>query len=108
MAAMKAMRAMKKKTVSKIAKGRMANGIGVPWFQGEDCRGSDCFVPDQEQTRQGREQEAVCSWQEESLDCRCDQGKEGIGPQGLRRDQEGLCSLQQGQGALPVNIHEHS
>merc|ERR1719310_162643 len=35
------------------------------------------------------------------------QGKEGVGPQGLRRNQEGLRSLQEGQGALPVNIHEH-
>merc|ERR1719456_1688848 len=103
MAAMKAMRAMKKKTVSKIAKGKNGKGNGLPWFQGKDRRWNDCFFPDQEQAWQDREQEEVRLWQEESLDCRRDQGKEGIGSQGIRRNQEGLRSLQEGQGALPVN-----
>merc|ERR1719335_1209296 len=88
--------------------GQNGKGIGLPWFQGEDRGWYDCRLFDQEQERQDREQEKVSVWQEECLDFRCDEGKEGIGPQGLRRNQEGLCSLQEGQGALSVNIHEHA
>merc|ERR1711959_572048 len=78
MAAMKAMRAMKK-AVSKIAKGRMAKVV----------------VFREEQLHQG-------------LDYCCPEGQEGFGPEGLRRNQEGLSSLQEGQGTLPVNIREHA
>merc|ERR1712224_763645 len=85
--------------------GQNGKGIGLPWFQGQDRGWYDCCLLDQEQARKDREQEKIGVWQEECLDCRRDEGKEGIGPQGLRRNQEGLCSLQEGQGALPVNTH---
>merc|ERR1739848_972812 len=76
--------------------GQICKGIGLPWFQGQDRGWYDCGL---------LEQEKVSVWQEECLDCRRDEGKEGIGPQGLRRNQEGLCSLQEGQGALPVDMN---
>merc|ERR1711977_409999 len=88
--------------------GQNGKGIGLPWFQGQDRGWYDCRLLDQEQARQDREQEEVGVWQEECLDCRRHQGKEGIGSQGLCRNQEGLCSLQEGQGALPMNMHEHA
>merc|ERR1719335_44026 len=88
MKAMKAMKAMKKKTVSKSQPFKHKlflyyNGQGN---EGDEGHGS----------HEGHE-----SHEEEDRD----QGKEGIGPQGLRRNQEGLCSLQEGQGALPVNMN---
>merc|ERR1711918_213074 len=54
------------------------------------------------------EQEAVGKWQEglrphQGLDCCCPEGQEGFGRQGLRCNQEGNSSLQEGQGALPVS-----
>merc|ERR550537_907380 len=82
MAAMKAMKAMKKKTVSKIAKGRMAK---VLVFRGS-----------KEKTVGGMTAASLTK------------NKKGIGSQGLCRNQEGLCSLQEGQGALPMNMHEHA
>merc|ERR1712167_224708 len=72
-------------------------GIGLPWFQGQDCWWYDCCLMGQEK---------VGVWQEECLDCRRHEGKEGIGSQGLRRNQEGLSSLQKGQGTLPVSVHD--
>merc|ERR1711924_299687 len=142
---------------------------GLPWIQGENRGWYDSCLLDQEQERQDREQEKVGVWQEERLDCCRHQGKEGIGSQGLCRNQEGLClykksawiaavtkarkalglkgfvaikkgsvfirrelgllpsprqgrhwvsralsqsrralSLQEGQGALPMNMHEHA
>merc|ERR1712224_204573 len=83
---MKAMKAMKKKTVSKIAKGRMAKVLVF----------------------RGTKEKTVGGMTAASLDCCRHQGKEGIGSQGLCRNQEGLCSLQEGQGALPMNMHEHA
>merc|ERR1719160_1143263 len=95
---MKAMKAMKKKAVSKIAKGRFAKG-GLPWIQGQELPWQDC------------EQEGIPTGQEEQLhqgldNCR-PEGQEGFGPEGLCGNQEGLSSLQEGQGTLPVSIHEH-
>merc|ERR1712224_577950 len=54
--------------------GQNGKGIGLPWFQGQDRGWYDCRLLDQEK---------VGVWQEECLDCRRDEGKEGIGPQGL-------------------------
>merc|ERR1712046_14654 len=60
---------------------------------------------------QDREQEGISACQEEQLhqgldDCR-PKGQESTGPEGLRRDQEGLRILQEGQGTLPeVSVHE--
>merc|ERR1712124_29837 len=88
--------------------GQNGKGIGLPWIQGENRGWYDSCLLDQEQERQDCEQEKVGVWQEERLDCCRPQGKEGIGSQGLCRNQEGLCSLQEGQGALPMNMHEHA
>merc|ERR1711977_502103 len=88
--------------------GQNGKGIGLPWFQGQDRGWYDCRLLDQEQARQDREQEKVGVWQEECLDCRRDEGKEGFGCEGLRCNQEGLSSLQKGQGTLPVSVHRHA
>merc|ERR1712139_529396 len=88
--------------------GQNGKSIGLSRFQGQDRGWYDCRLLDQEQAWQSREQEKVSVWQEEPLDCCRHQGKEGIGSQGLCRNQEGLCSLQEGQGALPMNMHEHA
>merc|ERR1712072_19991 len=69
---------------------------------------------DQELSRQDRKQEAVCSGQKalchqrQGLDRRCPEGQEGFGCEGLRCNQEGLSSLQKGQGTLPVSVHRHA
>merc|ERR1712093_774404 len=84
-------------------KGPHGQGTGVPWVQGEDRRWVDQRFFDQEQVRQNREQEVIFAGQEESLDVCRPEGKEGTGPQGLRRAQEGLSSLQEGQGVLQLN-----
>merc|ERR1712124_175410 len=71
----------------------------LPWHQGQDliCR----------------DQEERGSWQKglrqhQGLDyCRAE-GQEGFGREGLRRSKEGISSLQESQGALPVNIREHA
>merc|ERR1711862_1084401 len=89
-------------------KGTHGQGIGLPWIPGENRGWYDSCLLNQEQERQDREQEKVGVWQEERLDCCRHQGKEGIGSQGLCRNQEGLCSLQEGQGALPMNMHDHA
>merc|ERR1712118_151758 len=83
-------------------------GLGFQWLQGEDCRWLDRDFFDEEQVWQDREQEEVCLCQEEHLDCCHPEGPEGFGPEGLRRNQEGLRALQEGQGTLSVSIHEHA
>merc|ERR1711985_223659 len=76
--------------------GQDGQGSRLPWQQGEDRRWHDQIRFDQEQVRQDREQEAIPLRQEEQLH------------QGLRCDQEGLRSLQEGQGTLPVSMHRHA
>merc|ERR1712146_323255 len=75
--------------------------------QGEDSHWLDQIRFDQEQVWQDCEQEAIRLGQEEQLHQGLDycspEGQEGFGPQGLRCDQEGLSSLQKGQGILPVS-----
>merc|ERR1712072_707135 len=75
-------------------------GHGVPRVQGEDSWWLDCLCIDEEQVRQDREQEEINLCQEERLDDCCLKGKEGTETQGLRRNQEGLRALQEGQGVL--------
>merc|ERR1711924_548803 len=84
--------------------GPLRQGTCAPWLQGEDHGWLDRNFPDQEQARQGREQEAIVNGQEESLDRCRHKGKEGTGPQGLRRHQEGLTSLHEGQGVLQLSV----
>merc|ERR1711904_739842 len=87
---------------------------GLPWHQGQDRFWIVKDRLDEEQEWQDCEQEAVGSWQEglcqhQGLDCCCPEGQEGLGRQGLRRSEEGNSSLQEGQGALPVNrAHYHT
>merc|ERR1711924_100328 len=81
-----------------------------PWHQGEDNRWYDQIRSDEEQEWQDCEQEAIGKWQEglrphQGLDCRCSEGQEGFGCEGLRCNQEGLSSLQEVQGTLPVSVH---
>merc|ERR1712118_100627 len=108
MAAMKAMRAMKKKAVSKIGKGSC-----LPWHQGEDLHWLDQERLGPEQAWQGRDQEAARRWQEElrqhqGLDRRRPEGQEGSRRQGLHGSEEGHSSLQRGQGALSVSIRKQT
>merc|ERR1711862_888693 len=56
--------------------------------------------PRQEQERQDRLEEEIRRQQEEPMDRRSGSSKEGAQHQGLRRHQEGLSPLQQGQGSL--------
>merc|ERR1711924_244056 len=78
---------------------------GLPWHQGEDLHWLD---------PRGFEQERFCSGEEalrdqrQGLDCRCPEGQEGFGCEGLRCNQEGLSSLQKGQGTLSVSVHRHA
>merc|ERR1739848_735318 len=92
--------------------GQSCQSSCFPWHQGEDSWWYDQIRSDQEQVRQDREQEAISLCQEEQLHQGLDycrpEGQEGLGPEGLRCDQEGLTSLQQGQGTLPVSMHRHA
>merc|ERR1712193_480055 len=72
-------------------KGPHGQSHGVPRIQGEDSRWLDCFVLDQEE---------ILYFQEELLDDCLLEDKEGSEDQGLRRNQEGLRALQEGQGVL--------
>merc|ERR1711896_15199 len=73
---------------------------------GEDLRRLEGNRSRQEQEGQDREQEDECSFQEEvcqhcwALDAGCQEGTRGPEDQGLCRDQEGLSTLRQGEGAL--------
>merc|ERR1712182_30198 len=113
MAAMKAMRAMKKKAVSKIAKGKLAKLVV---FRGTKAKTSSGLsktdltknkngkIVSKKQSAQGKK-----AYANKGLDCRCPEGKEGFGREGLRRSEEGNSSLQESQGALPVSsTHEHT
>merc|ERR1712224_97585 len=84
--------------------GPLGQGACVPWIKGKDCWWPHCIFLDKEQERQGCEQEAFGIQQEESLDSGLHKGEEGTGPQGLRCIQEGLSSLQEGQGVLQLNF----
>merc|ERR1711988_646305 len=81
-------------------KGPHGQSHGVPRIQGEDSGWLDCISLDQEQIWKDREQEEICCFQEELLDDCLLEGKEGSEDQGLRRNQEGLRALQEGQGVL--------
>merc|ERR1712118_435324 len=92
-------------------KGTLRQGCGLPWIQGQDLRWFDFVRLDQELPWQDCEQEGIPTGQEEQLHQGLDycrpEGQEGFGPEGLCRNQEGLSSLQEGQGTLPVSINEH-
>merc|ERR1712224_986480 len=81
----------------------------LSWIQGEDCRWLEADRLGEELTWKDREQEAIGQCQEEichrsqALDYRSPEGEEGTWYEGLRRYQEGLSSLQQGQGVLQLS-----
>merc|ERR1711977_488361 len=79
------------KVSERHCKGPHGQSYGLPRVQGQD-----------------REQEGFRKGQEECLDdCRAE-GKEGTEDQGLRRNQEGLRALQEGQGVLLKMLVEAS
>merc|ERR1712224_267702 len=88
----------------------------LSWVQREDHRWLDQERFGGEQAWQDCEQEKCGSWEKglrphQGLDYSSPEGKEGTSCEGLCCCQEGHCSLQAGQGALPVNIlyvHEHA
>merc|ERR1719240_27429 len=109
MAAMKTMKAMKKKAVTKIAKGRMAK---VVVFRGSKAKTSGGLTTNAlMKNKSGRiQQETACEregplckvWQE--LDLGSPEGKEGTWCEGLRCYQEGHSSLHEGQGVLQLSV----
>merc|ERR1711924_242648 len=108
MAAMKAMKAMKKKAVSKIAKGKLAklvvfNGTKEKTYTGlkksDLTKSKSGKIVSKKQSANGKKAYAhIKGWTVRP------EGQEGLGCQGLRCSEEGNCSLQEGQGALPVSI----
>merc|ERR1719164_138932 len=111
---MKAMRAMKKKAVSKIAQGQVCKVGRLQGHQGQDQLWVDQERLDQEQAWQDCDEEAGGQWQEglrqhQGLDSCCPESQGGFGRQRLRCSEEGNSSVQEGQGALPVsNTLEHT
>merc|ERR1712182_153227 len=93
------MKAMKKKSVSKIAKG-VCKGHGAAWQQGEDRRWLDCQRLVQEQARQDCEQEEHGSGKQESMDAGCCEGTQGLEDHRLCCGQEGHASVRQGEGVF--------
>merc|ERR1711976_366791 len=88
------------KVCEQDCKGPLCQSLGVSWVQGEDSGWPLCFLLDEEQVRQGCEQEAILEGQEELLDDCRPEGQEGTEDHRLRRSQEGLRALQEGQGVL--------
>merc|ERR1711924_587650 len=68
----------------------------APWPSCRELSPSDCDKALQAQSLPGL------------LDYGRPEGQEGFGPEGLCRNHEGLSSLQEGQGALPMNMHKHA
>merc|ERR1712146_388179 len=112
MAAMKAMKAMKKKAVSKIAKGRFAK---VVVFRGSKAKTSGGLTSsDLIKNSRGK----IVSKKHPNGPRRTTTSRAGLlpsrrpgrlWPEGFCRNQEGLSSLREGQGTLPVSIqcHDH-
>merc|ERR1712017_28563 len=90
-------------------KGQIRKVRRLPWNQGEDRRWLDQERLGGEQAGKDCEQEEFGTWQEglrqhQRLDNCSPEGKEGTWREGLRRCQEGLSSLQEGQGVLQLNF----
>merc|ERR1711937_419119 len=80
--------------------GHHGQSDGAPWKQGKDCRRLNRQGPDQEQSRQDCEQEEARPRQEVPMDAGLLEGTQGPEAHRLRRDQEGLTPLRQGEGVL--------
>merc|ERR1711907_407526 len=81
----------------------------LPWNQGQDYRWFDKNRLGEEQERKDCEQKEFGKWQEElrqhqGLDYCLPEGQEGTWCEGLRRYQEGLSSLQEGQRVLQLSM----
>merc|ERR1711869_188571 len=90
-------------------KGQIRKVRRLPWNQGEDRRRLDQERLGGEQAWKDCEQEEFGTCQEglrqhQRLDNCSPEGKEGTWREGLRRCQEGLSSLQEGQGVLQLNF----
>merc|ERR1712124_139852 len=90
-------------------KGQIRKVRRLPWNQGEDRRWLDQERLGGGQAWKDCEQEEFGTWQEglrqhQRLDNCSPEGKEGTWREGLRRCQEGLSSLQEGQGVLQLNF----
>merc|ERR1719261_1955982 len=96
-AAMKAMKAMKKKTVSKIARGPDGICHGAPRKQGQDRWWLDRKGLDQEQEWQDREQDGERTRQEAPMDGGCREGAQGLEDHRILRDQEGHTLVRKGK-----------
>merc|ERR1712183_711209 len=94
--------------------GLARQGQCVSWRKREDERWTEEVRHRQEQERQACEQEAKRGRQESiqehsRLDRCCAEGQEGSRLERLRGNQEGLCVVQEGQGALhEVRPSHHS
>merc|ERR1719158_2509199 len=97
----------KKKTVSKIAKGRMAKVLVFRGSKEKTVGGMTAASLTKNKNGKIVSKKRSAFGKKSAYCCR-HQGKEGIGSQGLCRNREGLFSLQEGQGALPMNMHEHA
>merc|ERR1711988_1529797 len=80
-------------------KGQASEGQRVLRWQGEDVHGTEEGGSHEEQDRQGGYQEVTCGRQEgvqehQRLDRGCPEGQEGARCERLRRDQEGLRTVQ--------------
>merc|ERR1711924_344375 len=104
---MKAMRAMKKKAVSKIAKGKMARSVVFRGTKAKTASGlakTDLMksesgkIVSKKQSAAGKKAYANIKGWTVAV-----QKASRLWRQGLRRSEEGNASLQEGQGALPVS-----
>merc|ERR1719158_2799812 len=91
---------MKKKAVTKIARGQMAKALVLRGLQGKDRQRPDSKGPVPEQVRQGCEQEKICHCQEVAMEPGCRKGAQGVEDYGLLCNQEGHSSVHKGKGVL--------
>merc|ERR1712093_336998 len=84
-------------------KGPHGQGNGAPRQQGEDRRWPHSEGPDAEQVWQDCEQEEERPWQGQPLDDCLQEGTRCLEDQGLRRYQEGLAPVPEGQGVPEVS-----
>merc|ERR1712093_415805 len=111
--AMKAMKAMAKKAVSKIAKGKMARSVvfrgtkektATGMTKGDLIKNSRGKIVSKKQSALAKKRYAtgIKGWV-----VAVQKARKALG-EGLRCNQEGLSSLQKGQGTLPVSVHHHA
>merc|ERR1712138_325112 len=80
--------------------GKVCQGDGASWQQGEDRWRLDGEGSGQDQNRKDCKQKGERPGQEIPVDCSSQEGTRGIEDQGLRRVQEGHTSLRESEGVL--------